>query len=191
LRPGTADEPGALAAIDLGSDGEHSGLIHIGAGGSRRPDPERLAPRQERYFRMHGPAVFHQAVRRMTVSSHAALSRAGWAADSIEAFIGHQANQRILDTIADRLAIPADHRYGNLTEVGNTAAASIPLALADTAEQQTVRPGARTLLTAFGGGLTWGSAALTWPDVQPVPTALYQPDNTADRQTPPTSTSAP
>ncbi|MEU2718654.1 beta-ketoacyl-ACP synthase III [Streptomyces sp. NPDC007205] len=191
VRRGAVDEPGALTAFDLGSEGEHSNLVRIDAGGSRHPDPDGHASREERYFRMHGSAVFHQAVRRMTASSQATLRRAGWATDSIEAFIGHQANQRILDTVADRLAIPADHRFGNLAAVGNTAAASIPLALTDAAARQAVRPGARTLLTAFGGGLAWGSAALTWPDVQPELPALYEPGAIDNRQEPPTSKSAP
>ncbi|MET7892626.1 3-oxoacyl-[acyl-carrier-protein] synthase III C-terminal domain-containing protein [Streptomyces mirabilis] len=62
----------------------------------------------------------------------------------------------------DRLGIGAPHRFGNIAEVGNTAAASIPLALADTAARDLARPGERSLLTAFGGGLTWGSLALSW-----------------------------
>ncbi|MEU6612036.1 3-oxoacyl-[acyl-carrier-protein] synthase III C-terminal domain-containing protein [Streptomyces shenzhenensis] len=104
----------------------------------------------------------------MTASADRVLEGAGWTSASVRAFVGHQANQRILDSAGDRLGIAVHYRYGNIAEVGNSAAASIPSAMADTAAISRVRPGARSLLTVFGGGLTWGSTALTWPDVLPV-----------------------
>ncbi|MFK0293456.1 beta-ketoacyl-ACP synthase III [Streptomyces sp. NPDC090442] len=167
LRAGDRGEPGAVAATDWGSDGTGSDLIAIAAGGSRQPDPAHRQSREQHYFRMRGREVYGQAVRRMTASSNAVLAKTGWQPATIGAFIGHQANQRILDSVADRIGIPPKHRYGNLREVGNTAAASIPLALADAAAHRRIRPGTPTLLTAFGGGLTWASAALTWPSARP------------------------
>ncbi|MFI9048014.1 beta-ketoacyl-ACP synthase III [Streptomyces sp. NPDC053427] len=167
LRAGEGHEPGAVVAVDLGADGAGSDLIAISAGGSRQPDTSARLNRDSRYFRMSGREVYGQAVRRMTESSNAALERAGWGADTLAAFIGHQANQRILDSVADRIGVAPQYRFGNIREVGNTAAASIPLALAATAARKAVRPGGRTLLTAFGGGLTWGSVALRWPDTRP------------------------
>ncbi|MFD8396232.1 beta-ketoacyl-ACP synthase III [Streptomyces sp. NPDC059680] len=168
LRGASRGEPGAVHAVDLGSDGSGSDLIAVAAGGSRCPVPDGELPRDQRYFRMRGREVFRHAVQRMTASSQVALARAGWSSLSVRAFIGHQANQRILDAVGDRLGIKGQYRFGNLAEVGNTAAASIPLALADTLARGVVRPGERSLLTAFGGGLTWGSIALTWPDVVPL-----------------------
>ncbi|WP_420309475.1 beta-ketoacyl-ACP synthase III [Streptomyces sp. YS-B37] len=167
LTPGHRGDPGALGHFDLGSDGTGSDLITIPAGGSSSPYTE-ASPRQDRYFRMRGREVYARAVRQMAASSRAVLDRAGWSTDSVAAFVAHQANQRILDSVADRLGIPPDRCHGNLRDVGNTAAASLPLALADTAARDAVRPGARTLLTAFGGGLTWGSIAMTWPQAKPV-----------------------
>ncbi|MEU7486035.1 beta-ketoacyl-ACP synthase III [Streptomyces sp. NPDC042319] len=168
LRAGHTREPGGVIAVDLGSDGAGSDLIAIAAGGSRRPDTSARLDRGTRYFRMRGREVYGQAVRRMAESSQAVLDRADWRPESVGAFIGHQANQRILDSVADRVGIPAACRHGNIRDVGNTAAASIPLALADTARRKAVRPGARSLLTAFGGGLTWGSIALRWPAARPL-----------------------
>ncbi|MGR3867417.1 beta-ketoacyl-ACP synthase III [Streptomyces graminifolii] len=167
LTRGHPADPGALVHFDLGSDGTGSDLITIPAGGSSSPCTE-ASPRQERYFRMRGREVYARAVRQMAASSRAVLDRAGWSTDSVAAFVAHQANQRILDSVADRLGIPPDRCHGNLRDVGNTAAASLPLALADTAARDAVRPGARTLLTAFGGGLTWGSIAMNWPQAKPV-----------------------
>lgn len=167
LRAGDPGEPGAIVAADLGADGSGSDLIAVAAGGSRTPFVPSLPP-AGRFLRMRGREVYAHAVRRLTQSSRAALEGAGWPPARVGAFIGHQANQRILDAVADRLGIGPQHRFGNLREVGNTAAASIPLALADTAAGGVVRPGTPTLLTAFGGGLTWGSLALTWPAAKPV-----------------------
>ncbi|MBC9719638.1 beta-ketoacyl-ACP synthase 3 [Streptomyces sp. TRM66268-LWL] len=167
LRAGDQREPGALLAVDLGSDGRNSSLIEIAAGGSRLPDTSPPLARDLRYFQMQGRKVYAQAVSRMTATSLAALRQVDWPADTVEAFIGHQANQRILDSVADRVGIAPERRFGNIRDVGNTAAASIPLALADTARHGNVRHGARSLFTAFGGGLTWASIALTWPQAQP------------------------
>ncbi|MFI5530173.1 beta-ketoacyl-ACP synthase 3 [Kitasatospora sp. NPDC051853] len=163
LRAGSVDEPGAVLAGDWGSDGGGSDLIAVEAGGTRLPADGRL-PREQRYFRMSGRQVYAHAVRRMAASAGAALAATGWRPSEVRAFIGHQANQRILDAVADRVGIAPPHRFGNIGEVGNTAGASIPLALADTLARGLVAPGAPTLLTAFGGGLTWSSVTLRWPD---------------------------
>ncbi|MEY9988342.1 3-oxoacyl-[acyl-carrier-protein] synthase-3 [Streptomyces sp. V4I8] len=168
LRGASSREPGAIRAVDLGSDGSGSDLIAIAAGGSRLPGHGRELPRDQQYFRMQGRTVYRHAVQRMTESSQVVLERAGWPSHSVRAFIGHQANQRILDAVGNRLGIKSQYRFGNIAHVGNTAAASIPLALADTLARGVVRPGKRTLLTAFGGGLTWGSIALNWPEVLPL-----------------------
>ncbi|MDT0447835.1 beta-ketoacyl-ACP synthase 3 [Streptomyces hesseae] len=168
LRAGPPDAPGALRALDLGSDGSGERLIVVPDGGSRRPrGPLRAIGPGDHCFRMQGRAVYGQAVRRMTASARRVLCEAGWEAPTVRAFVGHQANQRILDSVAERLGIAAGNRYGNLHEVGNTAAASVPLALADGLARSSLQPGSRALLTAFGGGLTWASAALTWPAAQP------------------------
>ncbi|MFI1076202.1 beta-ketoacyl-ACP synthase 3 [Streptomyces puniciscabiei] len=174
LRRGRPDEPGALAAVELGSDGDNARLAEIAAGGSRLPDRDRQLPYGQHRLRMDGRTMFAHAVRRMAVSCESVLDRTGWTTDSLDAFIGHQANQRILDALAARLGIPAQRCHGNIRTVGNTAAASVPLAMVDAALGQDVPRGSRTLLTAFGSGLTWGSATLTWPDCRvtdPRPTA--------------------
>lgn len=168
LRAGGHAEPGAIHGVDLGSDGAGRALITIAAGGSRHCHMDGVSPRDQRYFRMRGREVYEHAVRRMTASARTVLDRADWPSGSVRAFVGHQANQRILDAVGDRLGIKARYRFGNIADVGNTAAASIPLAMADTAAHRLVRPGARSVLTAFGGGLTWGSIALSWPTALPV-----------------------
>lgn len=159
LRAGERDEPGALHGLDLGSDGDLAEVIMVRTGGSRCPEGT------DRWFAMQGQAVYRHAVLRMTASARAAMDRAGWTPGEIDRFVAHQANARILATVGKELGIGADRVYSNIAAVGNTVAASIPLALADAAAAGELRAGDRVLLSAFGGGATWGAAALTWPDV--------------------------
>ncbi|ARZ65935.1 3-oxoacyl-ACP synthase [Streptomyces albireticuli] len=167
LRGGEPGEPGAVQAVCLGSDGAQHDLAVVSAGGSRRPDPEGAAALADRCLRMRGPDMFAHAVRRMTEVSRLLLTRLEWPVDSVGAFIGHQANQRILDKVADLVGVPATSRFANIRDVGNTSSASIPLVMHDLVEAGTVPCGARTLLTAFGGGAVWGAIGLTWPDLKP------------------------
>lgn len=168
LRAGEAEEPGALGPAVLASDGNGEELISVRTGGSREPFRAESAADADPYFRMNGKAVFRNAVERMTQSSRRVAEEAGWPVDSIDRLIAHQANLRILYGVADQLKLGRDRCPVHLDRVGNTAAASLPLALADAVTRRRLLPGHRTVLTAFGGGLTWGAAALVWPDVQPV-----------------------
>ncbi|MFF3146454.1 beta-ketoacyl-ACP synthase 3, partial [Streptomyces sp. NPDC057927] len=172
LRAGHPDEPGAVGHFDLGSDGAHEDLITVAAGGSRQRSRPGEPSRQDRHFAMRGKEVYRHAVTRMAASARATLSRAGWKIDDVDHFVPHQANLRILYSVADDLGLPRERCVTHVESVGNTGAASIPLALADAAARQALRPGDRLLLTAFGGGLTWGSCLLTWP-VLPAPAHLY------------------
>lgn len=163
LRAGTADEPGAIGPFVLGSDGAGAELIMVPAGGSRQPS----GTGPDRYFTMAGQPVYRQAVDIMTKASERVLQLAGWPIQMVDWLVCHQANVRILHAVAGRLGIGADKCYVNIDRVGNTAAASIPLALSQGAESGTFSPGDRVVLNAFGGGLTWGSTVLRWPEVVP------------------------
>ncbi|HEX6471597.1 MAG TPA: beta-ketoacyl-ACP synthase III [Streptosporangiaceae bacterium] len=167
LRAGRADEPGALGPFDLGSDGRYAELISIPGGGSRQRSTGRPAPDGDQYFVMQGQPVFRHAIVRMAESALAVIDRAGWRVDDIDRFVAHQANRRILVRVARRLGIPEERCVMNLERVANTAAASIPLALADAVADGRLRPGHRVLLTAFGGGFTWGATTVRWPDITP------------------------
>ncbi|MFJ4801320.1 beta-ketoacyl-ACP synthase III [Streptomyces murinus] len=165
LRAGDPDEPGVVGHFDLGSDGAHEDLITVAAGGSRRRATRGRPTDAERHFAMRGKEVYRHAVTRMAASARAALSGAGWTIGDLDHFVPHQANLRILHSVADDLGLSRDRCVTNVDARGNTGAASIPLALADALAADRVRPGDRLLLTAFGGGLTWGSCLLTWPEL--------------------------
>jgi 3-oxoacyl-[acyl-carrier-protein] synthase-3 len=178
LRAGTADEPGAVCSFDLGSDGGAADLIRIESGGSRQrsraaasaeppPEPETDP---DLYWAVSGQEVYRRAIEHMTQSSLRVLSTAGLTVAEVDRFVAHQANQRILDRVAELVGVAADRRIGNVASVGNTGAASIPLALGDACRDGSLRAGHRLLATSFGGGLTWGTTLLTWPEVEAVGT---------------------
>ncbi|TDD80535.1 beta-ketoacyl-ACP synthase III [Actinomadura rubrisoli] len=165
LRAGSAGEPGELGPFDLGSDGGGADLITVPAGGSRqRLSGAEPAPGQY-YFAMAGKEVFWRAVQQMARSAQNAVDRAGWRLEDVDHLVCHQANQRITDHLADELGLPRARAVTNIADVGNTAAASIPLALDQAHADGTLRTGDRVLLTAFGGGLAWGSVTLRWPAI--------------------------
>ncbi|MGA4846198.1 beta-ketoacyl-ACP synthase III [Streptomyces sp. G5(2025)] len=154
LERGRTSDPGAVLHTELGSDGSGDELITIPPGGE--------------HLTMQGRDVYTRAVTTMTESARSVAGKAGWDMADVDAFVGHQANIRILTSVAKRLGLPPERVVSNIADVGNTAAASIPLALADAAAQGRVAAGDRLLLTAFGGGLTWGSAAVVWSGAEPV-----------------------
>lgn len=164
LRAGRADEDGAIGPFVLGSDGRGADLIMVPSGGSRLPRGDGGAE-GHRYFVMQGQAVYRKAIDVMTKSTIEMLERANWPIESVDRLVCHQANRRIITAVAGRLGIPADRCVINIDQVGNTAAASIPLALDYGMECGSIRPGNRVVLTGFGGGLTWGSTLLRWPEI--------------------------
>jgi 3-oxoacyl-[acyl-carrier-protein] synthase-3 len=163
LRAGDPAEPGAIGWVELGSDGSLADIITVRAGGAeQRSAGEEVSP-NDRFFSMRGQEVFTHAVKRMSQAATTALARAGWQAGEVDRLVGHQANLRILHAIGERMDISAERTVVHLDRVGNTAAASIPLALAHAQSTGELFPGARVVLAAFGGGATWGATALTWP----------------------------
>lgn len=168
LRSGQPDDSGALLGFDLGSDGSQVGLLEIPAGGSRQRCTGGPVAEEDNYFQMQGRPVFTNAVVRMTGSVEKLLAEIGWDVPKIDHLVPHQANARILAAVADQLGLAADQVVTNIDRVGNTVAASIPLALAHGLAEQRVHPGDRVVLTGFGAGLTWGSAALVWPEITAV-----------------------
>ncbi|WP_078959799.1 beta-ketoacyl-ACP synthase III [Streptomyces sp. NRRL B-24085] len=168
LRAGEPDEPGAVGPVVLGSDGEHRHLIQVPAGGSRQPSAGVAPAPGDRFFRMRGRETYRHAVDRMTAVSRDALVRAGWQVEDVDRLAAHQANARILGTVADELGVPPERRLSNIEQVGNTAAASVPLLLAQAAAEGELTEGMRVLLTAFGGGLAWGATTVRWPRLGPL-----------------------
>lgn len=163
LRRGRADEPGAIGPLVLGSDGDRSELITVKAGGSRQPLRGAAPAGGSQYFQMQGREVYLESTRRMAAAAADALAAAGWQLSDVDRLVAHQANARISAALVGLLGLRPDAVLQNIADVGNTAAASIPVLLAQAALDGSLRPGHRVLLVAFGGGLTWGASTLTWP----------------------------
>ena len=155
------DGPGVLA-WDLGCDGSAAGLLEIRAGGSRMPATAETIAAGEQYLKMQGREVFRRAVRVVVESARTTLDRAGVAASDVAWFVPHQANIRIIESASTRLGIAADRTIVNIDRYGNTSAASIPLALAEAADDGRLRDGDLVLMSGFGAGMTWASALLQW-----------------------------
>jgi len=156
-----SEEPG-VESIVLGADGTGAEMLQIPAGGSAAPaTPELLAERQQ-YIRMNGNEVFKFAVRVIPTATREALAASGHTVNDLEWVVPHQANQRIMATIAQRLHMPEERVFSNIETTGNTSAASIPLALDDLYTGGRLEPGNLLALVGFGAGLTWGAAIVRW-----------------------------
>jgi 3-oxoacyl-[acyl-carrier-protein] synthase-3 len=157
-----SDEPGGMLAADLGASGVDEDLMVVEAGGTRLPLTPELIEQGRQHFTMQGREVFRLAVRGMAESSLRALEQAGLTLDQVALVVPHQANLRIVEAAAKRLGVPLERFLVNLDRYGNTSAATIPIGLVEAAEQGRLKRGDYVLVTAFGGGLTWGSAVMRW-----------------------------
>lgn len=155
-----------LIAANVGAWGEGEALMAVDAGGARLPLTPELLQTGRQYVHMNGREMFRHAVRGMAESAKQALAEAGLRFEEVALVVPHQANLRIIEAVARRLDLPVDRFFVNLDRYGNTSAASVPIALCEAVEQRRVQAGDYVLLTAFGGGLTWGSAVVRWGETE-------------------------
>ena len=151
-----------ILASKIKSDGRYEEQLFSPGGGTRRkPTAETLAA-GDHFFKMKGNELFKVAVRSMAEVSRAVLEQAGMKSDDIDVFIPHQANQRIIEAVADRLNVDMSKVYSNIAVHGNTSAASIPIALDECVAAGRVKEGDLVLMASFGGGATWGAVLMRW-----------------------------
>jgi 3-oxoacyl-[acyl-carrier-protein] synthase-3 len=151
-----------LIGAKLGSYGDCVDLLCIPAGGSNTPASAASLASRDHFLKMKGKEVFKYAVRGMEEAARDILEQHGIAANQINLVIPHQANRRIIESIAQYLELPMERFFVNLDRYGNTSAASIPIALDEARRAGRINPGDLTLLVAFGAGLTYGSALIRW-----------------------------
>jgi 3-oxoacyl-[acyl-carrier-protein] synthase III len=157
-----AEEPGVLGSI-LENDGTQARLLEVPAGGSARPASPGTVGRREHVIRMRdGREVFRRAVRGMAEASVRLLEKSGLAPEDVSLLVPHQANARIIRAVADRLSFPEDRVFLDLETVGNTSAASVPVALDHAWREGRLRQGDVVLTAAFGAGLAWGANLIRW-----------------------------
>ncbi len=140
------------------TDGRYAPLIEMPGGGCKYPPnrPETLERRLP-FIKMRGNETFKVAVRALTEISMGVCRDAGIEPADLDLFIPHQANIRIIQAVGSRLGLPDHKVYVNVDRVGNTSAASIPMAMIDAVKDGRLERGDLVLATAFGGGLTWAS----------------------------------
>ncbi len=159
LQPADAGE--GILHIDWRTDGTLADFISMPGGGSRFPPNSRESIDQGfPFIKMRGNETFKVAVRAMTELSLDLLKRAGVQPADLDLFIPHQANQRIIQAVGKRMGLSGEQVYSNVHQFGNTSAASIPMAMVGAVEEGRLKRGDLLMLTAFGGGLTWGSALI-------------------------------
>lgn len=155
-------KPSGIVDIRLYSDGAHHNLITIPGGGSRQPTSRDTLCTQQHTIQLQGGAVYRVAVKRLTAAIHGILRDTHTPLPEVKQVITHQANGRMLHTIAKRLGIGDRQLFSIVDQVGNTSSASLPMALDWAYRQKNFRQGDLVLLGAFGGGLTWGTALIRW-----------------------------
>jgi len=140
----TKGEGDILSSV-MFSDGKHKDLLYAEKCG---------------FLKMNGKEVFKYAVRNMEAACRMAIEKAGVSIDEISLVIPHQANIRIINSLAQKLGVPSSKVYVNIQEYANTSAASIPIAMYEAFEKGILKRKDKILLTAMGGGLTWGASVL-------------------------------
>ena len=141
-------EGGGVGPFVFGSDAELAEAI--------------IARRDDQMLRMDGHTTFNNAVAVLVKSTRDAVELAGVELDDVDLFVYHQANARITKAVAERLELPAERVADYIADIGNTSAASIPLALAFAREEDRLHTGDTVLVAAVGAGFTWGATVLEW-----------------------------
>ncbi|MFN3208509.1 MAG: beta-ketoacyl-ACP synthase III [Roseovarius sp.] len=150
---GTPEDRGILST-DLNSDGRYLDMLYVDGGVSSTGTSGKL--------KMQGNLLFRQAVEKLTSTAEAALSKASLTDDDVDWIVPHQANIRIIQGTAKKLAIPMDRVVVTVQDHGNTSAASIPLALSVGVAEGKIKRGDVIVSEAIGGGLAWGAVVLRW-----------------------------
>src|SRR5207247_2208291 len=151
-----------VISTHIGSDGQYTDILFMPGGGSRCPITRENVDLNLQTIHMSGKEVYKQAVTAMLTAAQKALKQASLSIEDIACVIPHQANMRIIEAIADRLAIPLEKFYVNLDRYGNTSAAAVAIALDEANRSGRIKPGDYILMVVFGAGLTWAGTVLEW-----------------------------
>ncbi|HET7077004.1 MAG TPA: beta-ketoacyl-ACP synthase III [Chloroflexia bacterium] len=156
------ESPAGVLSFVLNAQGSGADLIKIPAGGSAAPGMRGSLAEEDYYIHMSGGEVYQFAVRTMSDDSVNAVRKAGLTLDDIDLIIPHQANIRIIEAVSKRIDFPMSKFFANIDRMGNTSAASIPMALCEAVAAGRARPGANLVFVGFGSGLTSGATVVRW-----------------------------
>ncbi|MFP6899484.1 MAG: beta-ketoacyl-ACP synthase III [Opitutales bacterium] len=153
---------GELLGFFSEADGSNPSLLCQPGGGSAQPATLDSLRERQHFLKMNGRKIFKVAVRLMERATRELLKKHDLTPSDITCVIPHQANARIVESLAQRLELPMDRFFCNLDRYGNTSAASIPIALNEARDARNFEKGDLVLMVAFGAGLTWASGLLQW-----------------------------
>ncbi len=155
----TEDDTGLMDSL-LKGDGAGRHVLHMKAGGSVKPPSHETVDAREHYVYQEGKHVFKHAVQGMASTVAEVMRRNNLSKDDIAWVVPHQANMRIINSVAEQLDFPLDKVMINIEKYGNTTSGTIPLCLWEWKDK--LHKGDNIILTAFGGGFTWGSTLIKW-----------------------------
>ena len=153
---------GSIFSFDLGNDGSGAPFLNVPAGGSREPASYETVRQHGHAMHMTGSEVFKFATRSVVGSCEKVLGDAELTVGDVDLFVPHQANLRIIETVARRLGFTEAQVFVNLDRYGNTSCASIPICLYEASQTGRLKKGDTLLMAGFGAGLTWGSCLTKW-----------------------------
>ncbi len=157
-----SDQPGGSLGIEMTTEPSGAYMIWLPAGGAKAPPSTETIARGEHYIRMEGKETYRFATKTLASSALTSIERSGLKLEDIDLIIPHQANIRIIESVAKGLDVPMDKMFVNVDKYGNTSAASIPLALAEAVDSGRVKVGDRIVFVAFGAGFTSGAVTVEW-----------------------------
>jgi 3-oxoacyl-[acyl-carrier-protein] synthase-3 len=159
---GQVEDGYGILSFDLGSDGSGGDAIQIPSSGSRLPVSKETIDQRLNLIHMNGKEVFKFAVKAMGNTVKHSLEKIDMPQEQIDWLVPHQANIRIIQSAAKRLAMPMDKVILTVQKYGNMSAACIPIALAEAAAEKRFKKGDIIALSGFGAGLTWASCIIRW-----------------------------
>jgi 3-oxoacyl-[acyl-carrier-protein] synthase III len=155
-----SEDENGIQDFMLHADGNGCQHLHMKAGGSAHPSTAETVEKKMHYIYQEGQAVYKHAVYNMAEVSANIMARNNLKADDVAYLLAHQANKRIIDATANRMGIGGDKVLMNIERYGNTTSGTIPLLMYDFEKQ--LKKGDNLILSAFGGGFTWGAIYLRW-----------------------------
>ena len=170
------DREEGLLAERLGCYGESREILRVHGMGAAYAHQNRIIGKTEWQF--EGQEIFKKAVHGMSMACAEALGKVGKSPDDVDLVIPHQANLRIIESVAKKTGIPMERVFVNVHRYGNMSAATIPVALCEAIEEKRVKPGALLLMPSFGGGLTFTGHVVRWGQ-------RVEPLGTSDAELPP------
>jgi 3-oxoacyl-[acyl-carrier-protein] synthase-3 len=167
----SSEDAGGLLSFSLSADGSGGDLLIVPGGGSRNPASQETVERGLHYGHMDGRGLFRYGLRAMTALGRDAMRKAHLKIDDIDLFIPGQTNVTLIQQVAERLRVPCDKTFVNVSQYSNISSAAIPVSLCDAIQAGRIHPGNRLLITVTGTGLTAASVVWQWslPPQKPTP----------------------